>query len=272
VKPQPLDIQLNGVRLHGLRLDNGKPRLLMLHGLSQGALTFAPVFERLAQHWSITALDMRGHGKSSHTPEYSVALMASDVATFLQTDHDDGPVSLYGHSIGAMVAAQVAAEHPERVRQLILSDPPILFRDMDRARKSLITRYFVWAVKRLGEGTPKTRLLLSIRAMYPLYSDCVQQQIVDHLLQMDPALMTCLFRAGMIDWHLAEQSFRHLRCPTLLLQADAGILAACEAADSDLLRTWVAGLRVQFFPGAGHDLHLYAPEALTEAIQTFAFD
>jgi pimeloyl-ACP methyl ester carboxylesterase len=244
----------------------------MLHGLSQGALTFAPVFERLAQDWSITALDMRGHGKSSHTPDYSVALMASDVADFLQTYYDDGPISLYGHSIGAMVAAQVAAGQPEQVQHLILSDPPILFRDMDRARKSLITRYFVWAVKRLGEHTPRARLLMSIKAMYPLYSDCVQQQIVDHLLQMDPALMASLFQAGMIDWRLAEQSFRHIRCPTLLLQADAEVLAACEAADSDLLRKWVSELRVQFFPGAGHDLHLYATEALAETVRAFAFD
>jgi len=70
--------------------------------------------------FQLIALDCRGHGKSGkpHDPEQYGAEMAADVVRLL--DHlKIEKVHLIGYSMGAYVAAKVAATHPERVLSIV---------------------------------------------------------------------------------------------------------------------------------------------------------
>ena len=67
------------------------------------------------------AVDLRGHGQSGWPGEYSIALMAQDVAALLER-LDEPSVDLVGHSLGGLLALRVAATHPHRVRRLVLED------------------------------------------------------------------------------------------------------------------------------------------------------
>lgn len=69
------------------------------------------------------ALELRGHGGSSHPGEYSVSLMADDLAAFL--DHRGlARVDLVGHSLGGLVAWRCTLQWPDRVRRLVIEDAP----------------------------------------------------------------------------------------------------------------------------------------------------
>ncbi|MGA8116887.1 MAG: alpha/beta hydrolase [Actinocatenispora sp.] len=103
------------------RSDNDIP-VLFLHGLGDNADTWDAVTASLPDRWSI-ALDLRGHGRSAWTPDYRLSDMAGDVAGFL--DALGVPrVDLVGHSMGAMVAYLFASAQPDRVRRLVLEEPP----------------------------------------------------------------------------------------------------------------------------------------------------
>src|SRR5687767_921873 len=88
------------------------PPLVLLHGVTRRWQDYAPLLPTLTLRWHVHALDFRGHGKSDRTAEgaYRVADYVADAAALLR---DVGkPSVVYGHSLGAMVAAGVAAAEP----------------------------------------------------------------------------------------------------------------------------------------------------------------
>jgi len=97
------------------------PPVVLLHGLGSAARTwdgFMAGFPR-----TCVALDLRGHGASSHTDEYTFESMASDVLAFL-TARELSTVDLIGHSMGGGVAQLVAMRAPTLVRRMVIEDAP----------------------------------------------------------------------------------------------------------------------------------------------------
>jgi pimeloyl-ACP methyl ester carboxylesterase len=98
------------------------PPLVALHGWLDNAGSFARLAPRLAARYRVIALDLPGHGHSGHLAagasyhyvDYVQAVLAA--ADALQLDR----YSLLGHSLGAGIAALVAAASPERIERLLL--------------------------------------------------------------------------------------------------------------------------------------------------------
>jgi pimeloyl-ACP methyl ester carboxylesterase len=103
------------------------PGILLIHGLSSTAWSWAPVARRLAQTGHTVAMDLRGHGLSdSPTTAYEPEALAGDVVAVaegagLLGDETDRIV-LAGHGFGAMVAAWGAVELGVRCAGLVLVD------------------------------------------------------------------------------------------------------------------------------------------------------
>jgi len=74
----------------------------------------------------VYAVNLRGHGPSDWPGTYSIGLLADDVTGLLDGGLGRGRVDLVGHSLGGLVACQVAAARPELVRRLVLEDVGLL--------------------------------------------------------------------------------------------------------------------------------------------------
>ena len=98
------------------------PPLVALHGWLDNAGSFARLAPRLAARYRVIALDLPGHGHSDHLAagasyhylDYVQLVLAA--ADALRLDR----YSLLGHSLGAGIAALVAAASPERIERLLL--------------------------------------------------------------------------------------------------------------------------------------------------------
>lgn len=99
------------------------PVLLLLHGLACDRHTWDPVWDQLAQRYTLLAPDMLGHGESAKPRgDYSPGGYANgmrDLCTVLGIDR----VTVVGHSFGGAVAMQFAYQYPERTERLMLVDP-----------------------------------------------------------------------------------------------------------------------------------------------------
>src|SRR5690554_154803 len=95
--------------------------VLLLHGITAGAVVWDPVIADLSRDHRVVAIDQRGHGKSEHpasgyTPDDYVA----DVAALLDVL---GPVrAVVGHSLGGQNAILAGAAMPDRIGSVVSID------------------------------------------------------------------------------------------------------------------------------------------------------
>lgn len=99
----------------------GAPTLLLLHGwMASGGLNWFRVFDTLADHFNVIAMDMRGHGRGIRNGRrFRLADCADDAAAMLEL-LDCGPVIAVGYSLGGPVAQLLWHRHPEKVQGLVL--------------------------------------------------------------------------------------------------------------------------------------------------------
>lgn len=103
------------------------PGVLLLHGLSNTAWSWAPVARRLRARRRVIAMDLRGHGLSdAPTDGYDEATLAADAVAVAEgsglLEAAGDRVVLAGHGLGAIVAAWTAAVLGERCAGLVLVD------------------------------------------------------------------------------------------------------------------------------------------------------
>lgn len=99
----------------------GQP-LLIIHGflgMSDNWKSFGSLYA--AEGFQVHMLDLRNHGRSFHSNEFSYALMANDVLEYCQ-HHQLKNISVIGHSMGGKVAMLLATTYPELVEKLIVAD------------------------------------------------------------------------------------------------------------------------------------------------------
>lgn len=115
--------------------DNG-PALLLIHGQTTDWRSWSRVLPSLAERYHVFAVDCYGHGGSAWVPEkYTAKALAADMVTFL--DQVVGrPATIAGHSSGGLIAAAIAAQAPDRVRGVVLEDPPFFATLLPRAKQT----------------------------------------------------------------------------------------------------------------------------------------
>jgi pimeloyl-ACP methyl ester carboxylesterase len=93
----------------------------LLHGwMASGGLNWFRVFEALGEHFSIVAVDMRGHGRGIRNGRrFRLADCADDAAATLD-ELGIGPVIAVGYSLGGPVAQLLWRRHPDKVEGLVL--------------------------------------------------------------------------------------------------------------------------------------------------------
>jgi pimeloyl-ACP methyl ester carboxylesterase len=98
----------------------GKPVLILVHGGLDHARSWDWVARAMRNDFHVYALDLRGHGNSAWAPGalYSVAEHVLDLSAL--ADIVNGfPVSIVGHSLGAVTTLFYAGIYPERVKKLV---------------------------------------------------------------------------------------------------------------------------------------------------------
>jgi len=145
---EPVDVIVNGVRIHAVRGGEGPP-VLLVHGFPQSHVMWHRIATELAREHTVVAADLRGYGDSDR-PEagadhagYSFRAMAADqVGLMAAFGHER--FAVVGHDRGARVTHRMALDHPERVERLALLDilpTAYVYANVDRR---LATAYYHW--------------------------------------------------------------------------------------------------------------------------------
>jgi pimeloyl-ACP methyl ester carboxylesterase len=127
--------QLNrdGVALFYDEEGSGAPPMLFVHGWCCDHTYFAPQFEHFRRDHRCVAVDLRGHGRSDKPEqEYTMSGFADDLAWLCGQIGLAKPV-VVGHSMGGVIALELAARSPDLPSAVVAVDSPIIPPDALRA-------------------------------------------------------------------------------------------------------------------------------------------
>jgi len=223
---------VNGLRMyyeiHG-RLGSDRVPLLLLHGGGSTIETsFASLLPLLSRNRPVVAFDQQGHGRTADVDKpFSFEQSAADAVALLH--HLEIPqADFFGYSNGGHIALQVALDHPEMVRKLILESmmysregaAPQFWQGFDHAKLDDMPRELKEAYLRTA---PHPERLQSF------FDKSVQRM------------------RGFKGW--TEAQIRSVRAPTLLVLGDRDVVTVEHAARMQRLLP-DGGLAVP--PGADH--------------------
>ena len=114
-------------KLHIAEEHGSGPAVVMLHGIASSWVTFQNVIPLVSPTHRCIAMDLLGFGESPipESGEYTIREHAEAVEDTLATLRLRGPVTLVGHSMGALIAARLSARRPKQFSRVVLVSPPI---------------------------------------------------------------------------------------------------------------------------------------------------
>ncbi|GGP62860.1 alpha/beta fold hydrolase [Streptomyces melanogenes] len=132
------ELRVPGATLYYERRGSG-PVLLMIPGGGGDAASFDLVGADLADRFTVVAVDPRGKSRSAageRGRDQRVEVHADDMHRLLAEVSPTEPAFVFGSSSGAIIALDLLARHPERLRLVVAHEPPVLglLPDADRWR------------------------------------------------------------------------------------------------------------------------------------------
>lgn len=163
--------------------------IVFLHGIGNSGAAWEKVIDKLPDDVRVISLDLLGFGASPRPSwaVYSVKTQARSVVATLVGLKLSGRVVLVGHSLGSLVAVEVARRYPLAVKSLVLCSPPFYDPKSDK-------NHFLKAAFRHAEKHPERFLkLTSIAMKYNLINksfSVTQDTIRPYLATLSASILT----------------------------------------------------------------------------------
>lgn len=299
VEAQEIRVDVGSLSLGCLEYgDDAKPPVVVFHGMADSAWAMDSLAQALAVDHHVFSFDLRGHGRSDWGA-YTLAHFVGDIRGAIATLDLEKPI-VVGHSLGGQSASQFCGAYPEIPKALVLiealgpprnpratKEPDAFYRESFRnltemVRQRAHTKPMGSLDEAIARFTRAHPLLDPERAA--LIVEKATKETIDggREWRFDPSTRDWL--AGH-DHDRAEQRWRGVRCPTLVIQGKDSwerfwktrmttspeLVGAM--ADEELHRRLsnfaVDPLECVEIEGAGHMVHYDTPDRLHDAVIEF---
>ena len=241
----------DGGTVRVLEAGAGEP-LLLIHPVGLRAEAWGPQM-RLEAH--VIAVDMPGHGESSHLPagaglpEY--VAWAARVIEALGL----GAVNVAGHSMGSLISAGLAIERPDLVKRVALLNA--VHRRSPEARAAVLGRAAEIAAGGGSIEAPLSRWFTAAEA-------ATREQVAGWLRAVNPKGYATAYRAFAEGDAVYADRLNEIRCPALFLTGDG------DPNSTPAMTHTMAGMvqhgRAVVIEGHRHMVNLTAPRAVSAAL------
>jgi pimeloyl-ACP methyl ester carboxylesterase len=251
-----IDIPVTGGMLaawhRGAPTDNSAPVVLAAHGITGNHVSWAPVQRLLGDQYAFIATDLRGRGRSNEiSGPFGMAAHSDDQLAVLDHLGIDRAV-IVGHSMGAHVMARFTADHPDRVRGLVLVDGGLSRPVPENVDvQAMLEAVLGPALARLSQSFSSRHEYHEFWRKHPAFGngDVEDADLVayaDHDLIGEPPSMRSSVRADAVaddggDMFTAGDPAQRLTVDTVLLRAPRGLFdEPTPLIAEDLAAEWAA--------------------------------
>ena len=253
------------------------PVLLLIHGIGDSSRTWLPVLPMLAEHYTVLAPDLLGHGDSDKPrADYSLGGFANGMRDLLAV-LDIERATVVGHSLGGGIALQFAYQYPELCERLVLIASGGLGAEVTPLLRAAVlpgAGFAIGATVRLPLRLPIWAATHLAGRLGLLNSHDVRELVAVWSGLRDASTRSAFLRTlrSVVDLHGQSVSSRD----RLYLAAGIPMLLIWGSKDPVLpvthARTLASELdacRLEIVPGAGHLPHHADPVHVVQAIREF---
>ena len=237
------------------------PVLIFFHG--PWGLTWDPFLDRLAESFTVYAPEHPGTTPDAHDDVYHLDGLWDLVLCYEELLETLGirDAAFVGHSFGGMVACEVAAAYPDRVRRLAMIAPLGFWRDPDR-----IVNWMMLEPAALRAHIFRDPEGDAARRMFPR-TDAQDAATTEARVR----LMWAMGTTGKFIWPIPDKGLKkrihRVKAPSLLVWGREDRLVPAVYAEEFTRR--LSGARVETIDGAGHAPHLEQTDTVARVVRDF---
>lgn len=205
---------INSIQIYYEIHGKGEP-LLLIHGLGSSTQDWENQVAFFSSRYQVIAFDLRGHGKTDKPKHpYTVSLLAEDTACFIKA-LNLSPVNVVGHSLGGMIAFQLAVDYPTLIKSMIIvnSAPFLSFPSLKD-----VLRFFLRSINVRLFGMRYLSVQLATMLFPKPEQAPLRETFIKRWCENDPKAYLCALHAFR-HWNL-KNKLHNLQMPTLVIAAD----------------------------------------------------
>jgi pimeloyl-ACP methyl ester carboxylesterase len=251
-------IERDGASLFYEKKGSGDPALVFVHGWTCDHTHFVSQVDHFSTRHQTVVLDLRGHGQSQAIGPFNIEAYSDDVAWLCRALDLDRPV-VVGHSMGGMIAVQLAANYPERAQAVVALDSPFVSpAGLQDSVASLLTAMD-------GPGHYEARREMAAASIGPFASPELRDRLVATLCAPERHVAAEAF-ASVVEWDGAK-ILCGLTVPVLAITAGMG--GPGGATDASRLLSECPKLLTGATVGAGHFIQIEVPDQVNAMLERF---
>jgi len=253
---------IDGVPIHWQLAGSGGEPIVLVHGYTGDVTDWREQLASFAPRHRVLAMDHRGHGRSGAPRDrgsYTIERMADDVQALVREQGFDR-FHLVGHSMGGMIAQELALRAPDRLLSLVLEDTGP---DFPVGRVELVRKLFE---ERLAIAERDGMAAVAALPLPPPPPHHKPERIAEErgrLSSMSVDGFAGAWRA-LCEWRGTRDRAQALRVPTLVVH---GALDAMVVPGSTWLAENIPGAALEVIPEAGHSPQIERPALFDAALE-----
>jgi pimeloyl-ACP methyl ester carboxylesterase len=251
------------MKLSYRQLGQGKP-LIILHGLFGSADNWQTHAKKLAEYFEVTLVDLRNHGHSPWSADFSYALMVQDLRELIIDLHLQKPIIL-GHSMGGKLAMHYDRAYPNSIEKLLVVDMGVKAYPPHHAH--ILAAIHAIDLTKISARAEAESILKTF-----VESDGVRQFLLKNLYWEEKGKLAWRVNFPVLEASMSEilsaLPFSESLTNTLFIRGLLSNYILDE--DLDTLESYFPDMQLVSIASAGHWVHAEAPDEFLDAVLSFS--
>ena len=239
--------------------------LVIIHGLFGMSDNWNTLGKRFAEKFNVHIVDLRNHGRSFHSNDFSYNFMAEDIEKYIHSLNLDRPI-IIGHSLGGKVGMNLALRSNIKFRKLIVVDIAPKKYSVD-FHKNILEFLSSISIKEFSSRVQIDELLSS-----EIKDFSVRQFLMKNLYRDTNKEFNWRFNIMVLKEKLDKISGidfldKKINIPTLFLSGERSNYI--NEDDKQLISNYFDNYQIYTIENSGHWIHAEQPELFYNSVMSF---